>query len=54
MKKENEISKIIIDSAIEVHRTIGGRGYLKVYTKKPLCGSLLKERSASKGRFLCP
>ena len=29
MKKENEISKIIIDSAIEVHRTLGGPGLLE-------------------------
>ena len=26
---ENEISKIIVDSAIEVHRTLGGAGLLE-------------------------
>jgi GxxExxY protein len=28
LKKEDEISKIIVDSAIEVHRTLGGPSLL--------------------------
>ena len=29
MKTENEISKIIVDAAIEVHKTLGGAGLLE-------------------------
>ncbi len=33
---ENEISKIIVDSAIEVHRTLGGAGLLEGVYKESL------------------
>ena len=34
---ENEIAKIIVDAAIEVHRTLGGPGLLEsVYEGAPL------------------
>jgi hypothetical protein len=31
---ENEISKVIVDSAIEVHRELGGPGLWKAFMKK--------------------
>lgn len=33
---ENEISKIVVDSAIEVHRTLGGAGLLESVYKESL------------------
>jgi GxxExxY protein len=33
---ENELSKIIVDSAIEVHRTLGGAGLLEGVYKESL------------------
>ncbi len=36
MKTENEISKIIVDAAIEVHRTLGGAGLLEGVYKESL------------------
>jgi GxxExxY protein len=41
---ENEISKIIVDSAIEVHRTLGGTGLLESVYQKSLLWEL-KSRS---------
>jgi len=40
MKKENDISKIIIDSAIEVHRTLGGPGLLESIYEESLAKEL--------------
>jgi GxxExxY protein len=40
MKKENEISKIIVDSAIEVHRTLGGPGLLESVYEESLAKEL--------------
>jgi len=40
---ENEISKIIVDSAIEVHRTLGGPGLLESMYQEALIWEL-KER----------
>lgn len=37
---ENEISKIIVDSAIEVHRTLGGAGLLEGVYKESLSWEL--------------
>lgn len=34
---EDEISKIIVDAAIEVHRTLGGPGLLENVYVEPLC-----------------
>ena len=35
---ENEIASIVVDSAIEVHRTLGGPGLLeKVYEEALVC-----------------
>jgi hypothetical protein len=33
---ENEISKVVVDSAIEVHRTLGGAGLLEGVYKEAL------------------
>lgn len=37
---ENELSKIIVDSAIEVHRRLGGAGLLEGVYKESLFGEL--------------
>jgi GxxExxY protein len=37
---ENEISKIIVDSAIEVHRTLGGPGLLEGVYEESLAWEL--------------
>jgi GxxExxY protein len=37
---ENEISKVIVDSAIEVHRTLGGPGLLESVYQQSLCWEL--------------
>ncbi len=44
---ENEISKIIVDSAIEVHRTLGGAGLLEGVYKESLFWEL-----TSRGLFV--
>lgn len=38
--KENDISKIIVDSAIEVHRTLGGPGLLESVYEEALTWEL--------------
>ncbi len=40
MKKEYEISKIVVDSAIEVHRTLGGPGLLESVYEESLAKEL--------------
>jgi GxxExxY protein len=40
MKKEYEISKIVVDSAIEVHRTLGGPGLLESVSEESLAKEL--------------
>lgn len=40
MIKEDEISKIIVDSAIEVHRTLGGPGLLEIVYEESLAKEL--------------
>lgn len=59
---ENEISKVIVDSAIEVHRTLGGPGLLERVYQEALVWELIErgvsvEREKSmpikyKGHFL--
>jgi GxxExxY protein len=39
---ENEISKIIVDAAIEVHRTLGGPGLLESVYQEAVAWELLK------------
>ncbi len=39
---ENEISKIVLDCAIEVHKTLGGPGLLESVYEEPLCWELQK------------
>ena len=36
MSRENEIAKVIVDRAIEVHRTLGGPGLLEVAYEEAL------------------
>ena len=38
---ENEISKIVVDSAIEVHRQLGGPGLLEDVYEESLCHELM-------------
>ena len=40
--KENEISKVIVDSAIEVHRELGGPGLLEGVYEEALVEELTK------------
>jgi len=40
---ENEVSKIIIDAAIEAHRNLGGPGLLESIYEEPLLGKLSKK-----------
>jgi GxxExxY protein len=42
MTDENEISKIIVDAAIEVHRTLGGPGLLESVYQEAQAWELLK------------
>ena len=42
MMDENEISKIIVDAAIEVHRTLGGPGLLESVYQEAQAWELLK------------
>lgn len=37
---ENEISKVVVDAAIEVHRTLGGPGLLESVYEEGLCYEL--------------
>ena len=37
---ENDLSKVIVDSAIEVHRTLGGPGLLESVYEESLCWEL--------------
>jgi hypothetical protein len=37
---ENEVSRIIVDSAVEVHRTLGGAGLLESVYEESLFGKL--------------
>jgi GxxExxY protein len=39
-KRENEIAAIIVDAAIEVHRTLGGPGLLESVYEEALCFEL--------------
>lgn len=39
---ENEISAIVLDCAIEVHKTLGGMGLLESAYEEPLCWELQK------------
>ena len=39
-KRENEIATIIVDAAIEVHRTLGGPGLLESVYEEALCFEL--------------
>lgn len=38
---ENEISRIVVDSAVEVHRTLGGPGLLESVYEESLCFELI-------------
>jgi len=40
---ENEISKILLDCAIEVHRTLGGPGLLESAYEEPLCWEIQRK-----------
>ena len=54
MMTENEISAIIVDSAIEVHRTLGGPGPLEsVYEEAMVC-ELAKRNLSVKRQFPVP
>ena len=39
-KRENEIATVVVDSAIEVHRTLGGPGLLESVYEEALCFEL--------------
>lgn len=39
--KENEIARIVVDSAIEVHRTLGGPGLIESVYEEALAWELL-------------
>ena len=40
MDKENEISRLLIGAAIEVHKTLGGPGLLESVYEEALCFEL--------------
>lgn len=48
---ENEISKVIVDSAIEVHRELGGPGLIESVYEEAMVGELLR-RGMEVGRQL--
>src|SRR5262245_45721667 len=41
---ENEISRVIVDSAVDVHRTLGGPGLLESVYEEALCFELASRR----------
>ena len=54
MKKENELSKIIIDCALEVHRTLGGPGLLESIYEEALVYELGQQRVKVQRQVLLP
>jgi GxxExxY protein len=40
MSDENEISRVIVDSAVDVHRTLGGPGLLESVYEEAMCFEL--------------
>jgi GxxExxY protein len=49
---ENEISKIVLDCAFEVHKTLGGPGLLESVYEEPLCWEMQK-RGLNVERQVC-
>ena len=43
--KENEISKVIVDAAIEVHRELGGPGLVSEFNAEPQRRRAAKKRT---------
>ncbi len=54
MKKENELSKIIIDCALEVHRTLGGPGLLESIYEEALVYELGQQGLEVQRQVLLP
>jgi len=54
MKKENEISKHVVDCAIEVHRTLGGPGLLENIYEEALIWELKQRNIAVKNQITLP
>lgn len=54
MKKENELSKIIIDCALETHRTVGGPGLLESIYEEALVYELGQQRVEVQRQVLLP
>ena len=51
---ENEISKIIVDSAIEVHRELGGPGLLESVYEESLMEELVRRGMQVERQLLVP
>jgi GxxExxY protein len=54
MKKENELSKIIIACALEAHRTLGGPGLLESIYEEALVHELGQQRVEVQRQVLLP
>ncbi len=54
MKQENELSKIIIDCALEVHRTLGGPGLLESIYEEALVYELGQQGLEVQRQVLLP
>jgi GxxExxY protein len=50
---ENQISKVVVDAAIEVHRELGGPGLLEDVYEEALAEELRLRGCSSSARFLC-
>jgi GxxExxY protein len=51
---ENEISQIVLDCAIEVHRTLGGPGLLESVYEEPLCWEMQRRGLRVERQLLVP
>ena len=46
MKKEDQLSKVIVEAALEVHRTVGGPGLLESIYEEALAYELCQRKVA--------
>ena len=51
---ENELSKIIVESAVEVHRSLGGPGLLESVYEEALVWELLQRRISLERQLVVP
>jgi hypothetical protein len=50
LTNENEIARVVVDAAIEVHRTLGGPGLLEAVYEEALAFELVSRTACSRRR----